>query len=142
MCLLLDALFDLCRECKTDVTVLPKSPLGQACSYALKNETALRLYCTDGRLSIDNIISERTLREFVIGRKNWLFFGSPEAAKNSANIMSVLSSAKRHGLNEWGEFAGHFSQCETPLQPAAVPARSDTTQRVPSRQVFFRSIFL
>jgi transposase len=98
---LLDALFDLCRECKTDVTVLPKSPLGQACAYALKNETALRWYCTDGRLSIDNNISERTLREFVISRKNWLFFGSPEAAKNSANIMSVLSSAKRHGLNEW-----------------------------------------
>ena len=86
---LLDALFDLCRECKADVTVLPKSPLGQACTYALKNETALRWYCTDGRLSIDNNISERTLREFVIGRKNWLFFGSPEAAKNSANIMSV-----------------------------------------------------
>ena len=98
---ILDALFDLCRECRNDPLVLPKSPLGQACSYALNNETALRFYCTDGRLNIDNNISERTLREFVIGRKNWLFFGSPEAGKWSAILMTVLSSARRHGLNEW-----------------------------------------
>ena len=52
-------------------------------------------------LPIDNNVSERTLREFVIGRKNWLFFGSVEAARKSAIIMSVLSSARRHGLNEW-----------------------------------------
>ncbi len=98
---ILDALFDQCRECQSDPTILPKSRLGQACAYALNNEAALRRYCTDGRLNIDNNISERTLREFVIGRKNWLFFGSPEAAKKSAIIMTVLSSARRHGLNEW-----------------------------------------
>jgi len=98
---ILDALFDLCRKCKGDPLVLPKSPLGQAVAYALNNEAALRCYCTDGRLNIDNNISERTLREFVIGRKNWLFFGSPESAKKSAIVMSVLSSARRHGLNEW-----------------------------------------
>ena len=98
---LLDALFDLCRECKSDATVLPKSPLGQACNYALKNEAALRRYCDDGRLNIDNNVSERTLREFVISRKNWLFLGSPEAGRKSAIIMSLLSSARRHGLNDW-----------------------------------------
>jgi transposase len=98
---ILDALFDWCRECKNDPLTLPKSPLGQACAYALKNEVALRRYCTDARLNIDNNVSERALRAFVIGRKNWLFFGSPEAAKWSAVIMSVLSSAKRHGLDEW-----------------------------------------
>jgi hypothetical protein len=97
---ILDALFDLCRKCQDDPLTLPKSPLGQACAYALNNESALRLYCTDARLNIDNNVSERTLREFVIGRKNWLFFGSPEAAKWSAVIMSVLSSARRQGLDE------------------------------------------
>jgi hypothetical protein len=99
--LTLDKFFDLCRKCLDDATVLPKSRLGQACKYALGNEAALRRYCTDGRLAIDNNVSERTLREFVIGRKNWLFFGSPEAARRSAIVMSVLSSARRHGLNEW-----------------------------------------
>jgi transposase len=98
---ILDLIFNLCRQCKNDEVVLPKSPLGQAVAYALNNETALRRYCSDGRLNIDNNISERTLREYVIGRKNWLFFGSPQAAKKSAIIMSVLSSARRHGLNEW-----------------------------------------
>ena len=98
---ILDTLFDLCRECLNDPTILPKSPLGQACSYALNHETALRFYCTDARLNIDNNISERTLRGFVLGRKNWLFFGSPEAGNKSAIIMSLLSSARRHGLNEW-----------------------------------------
>jgi len=98
---LLDKLFNLCRECANDAAILPKSRLGQACAYALSNEVALRRYCTDGRLAIDNNVSERTLREFVVGRKNWLFFGSPEAARRSAIVMSVLSSARRHGLNEW-----------------------------------------
>jgi transposase len=98
---LLDKLFDLCRECSDDTTILPKSRLGQACAYARSNEVALRRYCTDGRLAIDNNVSERTLREFVIGRKNWLFFGSPESARRSAMVMSVLSSARRQGLNEW-----------------------------------------
>jgi transposase len=98
---LLDKFFDLCRECANDAAILPKSRLGQACAYALNNEAALRRYCTDGRLAIDNNVSERTLREFVLGRKNWLFFGSPEAARWSAIVMSVLSSARRHGLNEW-----------------------------------------
>ena len=51
--------------------------------------------------NIDNNVSERALREYVIGRKNWLFFGSPEAGKKSAVVMSVLSSARRHKLNEY-----------------------------------------
>jgi hypothetical protein len=41
------------------------------------------------------------IKEFVLGRKNYLFFGSPDAAKYSAIIMSMLSSARRHGLDEW-----------------------------------------
>jgi transposase len=98
---LLDTLFQRCRDCLTNPKILPKSPLGKACAYALNNEIALRRYCEDGRLEIDNNISERTIKEFVLGRKNYLFFGSPDAARYSANIMSILSSAKRHGLDEW-----------------------------------------
>jgi transposase len=109
---MLDALFDLCRKCQDDPLILPKSPLGQACAYALNNEAALRLYCSDARLNIDNNVSERTLREYVIGRKNWLFFGSPEAGRRSAVIMSVLSSARRHGLNEW-----EYLLVRTPASP-------------------------
>jgi hypothetical protein len=52
-------------------------------------------------LALDNNGSERTLRDVVVGRNNWLFFGSPETARWSAMVMSVLASARRHGLNEW-----------------------------------------
>ena len=56
---------------------LPKSVLGKAVSYAQNQWQALRRYTTDGRLSIDNNVSERTLRHQAIGRKNWLFLGQP-----------------------------------------------------------------
>jgi hypothetical protein len=58
---ILDTFFDLCRECASDATILPKSRLGQACEHALSNEVPLRQYCSDGRLAIDNNVSERTL---------------------------------------------------------------------------------
>ena len=56
--------------------VLPKSALGKAMTYARNQRAALRQYVSDGRLTIDNNVSERTLRLQAIGRKNWEFFGS------------------------------------------------------------------
>ena len=52
-------------------TALPKSPLGQAISYALSNWAALVRYPEQGYLAIDNNLAERTLRPAAIGRKNW-----------------------------------------------------------------------
>ena len=51
----------------------PKSPLGEAISYARSNWTALTRYTEQGYLSIDNNASERAMRNVVVGRKNWLF---------------------------------------------------------------------
>mgnify|MGYP006204202103 CR=1 FL=1 len=53
------------------LAALPKSSLGQAVTYALNQWTAFRRYTEDGRLTIDNNVSERTLRPQAIGRKNW-----------------------------------------------------------------------
>jgi transposase len=97
---LLNQLFDGCQAVQLRVDFLPKSVLGQAVAYALNNEMALRRYCTKGWLNIDNNISERAVKPFVLGRKNWLFFGSPDAAVYSSTIMTVLASATRHGLND------------------------------------------
>jgi transposase len=55
-------------------------------------------YTTDGALEIDNNRSERTLRPCAIGRKNWMFFGSDRGGETAAICMSVLASAKRHGI--------------------------------------------
>ena len=56
--------------------LLPKSALAQAMTYALNQWRALCRYTEDGRLTIDNNVSERRLRDQAIGRKNWLFLGN------------------------------------------------------------------
>ena len=81
--------------------VLPKSPLNNAVSYAQNQWQALRRYTEDGRLSIDNNVSERTLRQQAIGRKNWLFLGSEQAGQRAAVLFTVLAGAKRHRIEPW-----------------------------------------
>ena len=75
---------------------LPKSQYGKAIGYARNQWESLRRYVEDGRLGIDNNISERTLRVAAIGRKNWLFFGSDRGGETAATCLSILASAKRH----------------------------------------------
>jgi transposase len=81
--------------------VLPKSALGKALTYARNRRAALRRYVSDGRLTIDNEVSERTLRLQAIGRKNWEFLGSPEAGPRAAVRFTILAGAKRHRLEPW-----------------------------------------
>jgi transposase len=81
--------------------VLPKSALGKALTYARNQRAALRQYVNDGRLTIDNNVSERTLRIQAIGRKNWEFLGSPEAGPRAAVLFTILAGAKRHRLEPW-----------------------------------------
>jgi transposase len=80
---------------------LPKSALGKAVGYALNQWRALRRYTEDGRLSIDNNVSERTLRHQAIGRKNWLFLGSEQAGPRAAVLFTILAGAKRHRIEPW-----------------------------------------
>jgi len=80
---------------------LPKSTLGKAVSYARNQWQALRRYTEDGRLSIDNNVSERTLRHQAIGRKNWLFLGSKQAGPRAAVLSTILAGAKRHRIEPW-----------------------------------------
>jgi transposase len=79
--------------------VLPKSPMGQAISYALSNWTALCRYTEAGFLAVDNNASERALRGIAIGRKNWLFCGSDNGGRTAAVLASVLVSCRQHGLD-------------------------------------------
>jgi transposase len=81
--------------------VLPKSALGKAVTYARNQWAALRRYTSDGRLTIDNNVSERTLRLQAIGRKNWEFVGSAEAGPRAAILFTILAGAKRHHLEPW-----------------------------------------
>ncbi|MGB4860590.1 MAG: IS66 family transposase [Dokdonella sp.] len=78
--------------------ILPKSPLGRALAYMRNHWVALQRYLVDARLPIDNNQSERTIRPFVIGRRNWTFLGHPQAAAGRLKLFSIASSAHRHGL--------------------------------------------
>jgi transposase len=79
--------------------VLPKSLIGLAIAYALKNWQALVRYTTDGFLDIDNNVAERALRQIAVGRKNWLFAGSAAGAETAATLFSVTSSCHRHRID-------------------------------------------
>lgn len=79
--------------------VLPKSALGAAVTYARNQWGTLNTFLLDGRLEIDNNRSERAIKPFVIGRKNWLFANTPKGAKASATIYSIIETAKENGIN-------------------------------------------
>lgn len=78
---------------------LPKSPLGEAVTYALNQWTALNRYTEHGALEIDNNGAERALKPIVIGRKNWMFIGSEAAAKRTAVLLTLVNTCKAHQLN-------------------------------------------
>jgi hypothetical protein len=78
--------------------VLPKGLLGKALGYMRKNWAKLTVYTEDGRLNIDNNPAENAIRPFVIGRKNWLFSDSPQGAQASAQLYSLIETAKANGM--------------------------------------------
>lgn len=80
---------------------LPKLKMGEALGYLRNQWDALSNYAEDGRLPIDNNATERDLRALTIGRKNWLFIGSPQAGPRAAVLYTVVASAARHDLDIW-----------------------------------------
>ncbi len=82
-------------------TTLPKSSLAKAVTYARNQWQALRRYTEDGRLTIDNNVSERTLRHQAIGRKNYLFLGSEAAGPRAAILYTIMAGARRHRIEPW-----------------------------------------
>ena len=80
-------------------SILPKSPMGQAITYALNQWDALCVYTTDGDLSIDNNVSENALRRIAVGRKNWLFCGSDKGGATAAILFSLIASCQRHHVD-------------------------------------------
>ena len=77
----------------------PKSLMGKAIYYAESQRKYLERYLLDGRLEISNNRAERTIRPFVMGRKNWLFSNTPNGARASAVYYSLIVSARENGLN-------------------------------------------
>ena len=90
--------------------MLPKSAFGQAVNYCLNQWDKLNNFLLDGRLELDNNRSERSIKPFVIGRKNWLFANTPKGAKASAIIYSIIETAKENGLHPYTYLTYLFDQ--------------------------------
>ncbi|KPH68143.1 MULTISPECIES: IS66 family transposase [Bacillaceae] len=90
--------------------VLPKSALGKAIKYCRNQWNKLTVFLEDGRLEIDNNRSERSIKPFVIGRKNFLFSNTPKGAESSAIIYSIVETAKENGLSPFEYLKYLFEQ--------------------------------
>lgn len=82
-------------------TVLIKSKIGKALQYAKNQQTGLMAYLEDGNCEISNNLAENSIRPFTVGRKNWLFAGSPKGATASSAVYSLMETAKANGLNPY-----------------------------------------
>ncbi|WP_434518868.1 IS66 family transposase [Pseudomonas sp. NFX1] len=82
---------------KTQSQVTPQSVLGKAVHYLASNWNRLERYVEAGHLPIDNNLAERAIKPFVIGRKAWLFSDTPKGATASAQIYSLVETAKANG---------------------------------------------
>jgi len=85
----------------TALNAIPKTGIGIAVHYALSQRKYLERYILDGRLEISNNRAERSIKPFVIDRKNFLFSNTPRGAKASAVMFSLIETAKENGLNPY-----------------------------------------
>lgn len=79
--------------------VKPSTPLGKAIQYTLKIWDGLMLFTTDGMLLIDNNCAERQIRPVALGRKNFLFAGSHDAAPNAAIMYTFFNTCQMQGID-------------------------------------------
>ena len=95
----LDALLAWANE--TSAKTAPKSALGKALHYLREQWPYLVRYLEDGRLELSNNRAERSIKPFVMGRKNWLFSNTPAGAQSSAVIYSLIETAKENDLDPY-----------------------------------------
>jgi transposase len=79
----------------------PKGLLGAAINYALSRWAKLVRYLENAHITPDNNAAENAIRPFVVGRKNWLFAGSPNGANAAATLYSLIETAKACGLDPY-----------------------------------------
>lgn len=90
---------------REEVELIPaKTQLGKAFDYAFKRREYLGNYFQNGSCAISNNIAENAIRPFAVGRKNWLFSDTPNGAKASADIYSIVETAKANGLDVFKYF--------------------------------------
>lgn len=103
-------------------SVPPQSALGRAVRYALGQWPRLLVYTEDGRLNIDNNGVENAIRPFALGRKNWLFSDTQGGVIASANLYSLIETAKANGINDYAYLKLIFAELPASNSPAQLTA--------------------
>ena len=102
----------------------PKSLLAKAANYVLSQWSWLTAWLEDGRLEISNNLAERSIKPFVIGRKNFLFANTPSGARSSAILFSIIQTAKENGLDPYRYLTWVLKTA--PALSMTVPVQVDT----------------
>ena len=106
---IMDAFFTWAAESRRSIFATPRSVTGKALAYALNERTYLENVLLDGRLELSNNRAERSIKPFVIGRKNWIFANSERGATASSIIYSIVETAKENHLKPY-EYLKHIFQ--------------------------------
>jgi transposase len=131
----------------TRASTLPKSPLGEALSYAMNQRERLELFLTDARIPLHNNGSEARLRVVALGRKTYMFFGHPRAGRNFAGLYSLVGSAIANGIEPTEYLTDVFprirdattdEQLDALLPDRWLPLSSMGGERAPPAGVTFR----
>ncbi len=104
------------------------SKIGEAVLYALNQEKYLKAYLEDGHLSIDNSAAERAIKNFAIGRRNWLFSKSIKGAEASATVYSITETALLNGLKPY-DYVAYILERMKDLGP--FPSKEDLQKLLP-----------
>jgi len=99
------------------VPAAAKSDLDEAIRYALNEKPYLTRFLEDGNIPLSNNRAESAIRPFTVGRKNWLFSATPEGAKISAVIYSIVTTAKANGLDAEEYLEKKFSHPDAMILP-------------------------
>ena len=96
---LVEEYFAWVKEILQNKTLLPKGKAADGLQYSVNQEKYLKLFLTDGEIPIDDSASERALRNFTLGRKNWMTINTIRGAQASAIIYSITETARANKLN-------------------------------------------
>jgi transposase len=97
----MDEFFAWAKESTGSIFATPRSATGKALAYALNERQYLENVLLDGRLELSNNRAERSVKPFVIGRKNWLFSNTEKGADTSAVLYSIIETSKENGIKPY-----------------------------------------
>jgi transposase len=103
-------------------SVPPQSLTGKALGYLDRQWPKLVRVLDDGRIPLDTNLVENAIRPFVLGRKNWLFADTVAGARASANLYSLIETAKANGIEPWAYLRHLFQQLPAATDPADLEA--------------------